>query len=202
MTHCASHRNALARAPLRWFKHPSETRRVAQLLLAWLTLRSDVKTAAILRMPPTQGHGANHKVTVLGLAASTTVNGVPRDRLRRLEFDSRPEKGSAEPNNVIHTPQGCQRCRTRILKSFQALFLSKQTWRWGPKKKARIFFLGRLAKRECIRRRLTPRTPALAPDSLNPATPTLTGAPPPRIAPHRSSGARRHSRRRRRALTG
>ena len=120
---------------------------------------------------------ANHKVTVLGLAASTTVNGVPRDRLRRLPSDSRPEKGSAEPNNVIHTPQGVPEVQDRILKSFQALFLSKQAM--GAKKKGSIFFSQPIDEAECIRRRLTPRTPALAPDSLNPATPTLTGAPPP-----------------------
>jgi hypothetical protein len=83
---------------------------------------------------------------VLGLAASTTVNGVPRDRLRRLPSDSRPEKGSAEPNNVIHTPQGVPEVQDRILKSFQAKLLSKQTWRWRPKKIWLSFFLNRLTK--------------------------------------------------------
>jgi hypothetical protein len=83
---------------------------------------------------------------VLGLAASTTVNGVPRDRLRRLPSDSRPEKGSAEPNNVIHTPQGVPEVQDRILKSFQAKLLSKQTWRWRPKKNWLSFFLNRLTK--------------------------------------------------------
>lgn len=82
---------------------------------------------------------ANHKVTVLGLAASTTVNGVPRDRLRRLPSDSRPEKGSAEPNNVIHTPQGVPEVQDRILKSFQALFLSKQAM-GAKKKRLNLFF--------------------------------------------------------------